>query len=89
MPAGPELAPARGRCVVSSLVGWRKPAPQFFAALVEAAGCQSHQVLYVGDDKRNDLDGATAAGLRAVLLDPAAENSGADRIRGLRDLTAG
>jgi putative hydrolase of the HAD superfamily len=85
----PELAPVRGRCVISSLVGWRKPARQFFDALVEAAGCERGRVLYVGDDVRNDLHGATAAGLRAVLLDPAAETLGPNRIRRLRDLIAG
>jgi putative hydrolase of the HAD superfamily len=85
--AFPELAPARGRCVVSSLVGWRKPAPQFFAALAAAAGCAPGEVLYVGDDLRNDVRGATAAGLRAVLFDPAAEPTGPGRIPRLRDLT--
>jgi putative hydrolase of the HAD superfamily len=84
----PELAPVRGRCVVSSLVGWRKPAPEFFAALAGVAGCEPAQVLYVGDDPRNDLEGATAAGLRAVLLDPDADRSHPARIRSLRDLTA-
>jgi putative hydrolase of the HAD superfamily len=87
--AFPELAPVRGRVVISSLVGWRKPAPQFFDALVAAAGWDRSQLLYVGDDERNDLQGATAAGLRAVLLDPAAEPPGTNRIRRLRDLIAG
>jgi putative hydrolase of the HAD superfamily len=87
--AFPELAPVRGRVVISSLVGWRKPAPQFFDALVAAAECDRDQLLYVGDDERNDLDGATAAGLRAVLLDPAAAAPGANRIHRLRDLFAG
>jgi putative hydrolase of the HAD superfamily len=85
--AFPEFAPARGRCIISSLVGWRKPAPQFFTALAAAAGCQPGEVLYVGDDPRNDLYGATAAGLRGVLLDPDADPPGPDRIRRLRDLT--
>lgn len=87
--AFPELAPVRRRVVISSLVGWRKPAPQFFDALVAAAGCDRSQLLYVGDDERNDLQGATAAGLRAVLLDPAAGSPGPNRIRRLRDLIAG
>ena len=87
--AFPELAPVRGRVVISSLVGRRKPAPQFFAALVEAAGCERDRVLYVGDDERNDLRGATAAGLRAVHLDPAVKDPGPDRVRRLRDLIAG
>jgi len=85
----PELAPVRGRCVISSLVGWRKPAAQFFAALVNAAGCEPAQVLYVGDDLRNDVEGATAAGLRAILFDPAGASHRPDRLTRLRDLIAG
>jgi putative hydrolase of the HAD superfamily len=87
--AFPELAPVRGRCLISSLVGWRKPAPEFFTALARSAGFERPQVLYVGDDPRNDLEGAMAAGMRAVLLDPMAESPSPDRIRRLRDLTAG
>jgi putative hydrolase of the HAD superfamily len=61
----PELAPV-GPIVISAEVGWRKPAPKFFAAL----GVVPDEVLLVGDDFENDYAGATAAGLRAVLLDP-------------------
>jgi len=86
--AFPELAPVRERCLISSLVGWRKPAPEFFTVLARSAGCEPGQVLYVGDDPTNDLEGATAAGLRAVLLDPDAEAASPGRIRRLRDLIA-
>lgn len=82
----PDLAPLRGQCVVSSLVGWRKPAREFFQAVQLAAGCPAEQVLYVGDDVRNDIHGATAAGLRAVLFDPDGKAEGGPRIRRLRDL---
>jgi putative hydrolase of the HAD superfamily len=68
----PELAPVR-HIVISAEVGWRKPAPAFFAALVAAVGCAPGEVLLVGDDYENDYAGATAAGLRAVLLDSDAQ----------------
>ena len=67
----PELAVLAGRVVVSSRVGVRKPGRAFFDAVVEAAGCGADEVALVGDDVGNDFEGATAAGLRAVLLDPA------------------
>jgi len=85
----PVLAPLRGRCVVSSLVGWRKPAAEFFAALAAACGCEPGRILYVGDDLRNDIDGATAAGLRAVLYDPDGRSTQTPRIRQLRDILLG
>jgi putative hydrolase of the HAD superfamily len=85
----PGLAAVRGRCVVSSLVGWRKPAREFFAAMSAAAGCEPGHVLYVGDDPGNDLDGASAAGLRAVLCDPEDRYPDPPRVRQLRDLLPG
>jgi putative hydrolase of the HAD superfamily len=66
----PELAPVR-HVVISSEVGWRKPAREFFEAVVRAVGCAPGEVLVVGDDFENDYAGAMAAGLRAVLIDPA------------------
>jgi putative hydrolase of the HAD superfamily len=83
----PELAPAAGRVVVSAAVGFRKPAGQFFRALVRAAGCAPAEVLFVGDDPENDYEGARAAGLRAVLV--GADEGGGPcevRVEALRDL---
>ncbi len=65
----PELRAAR-HLVVSSEVGWRKPAPAFFAAACAAVGRDPAEILFVGDDFANDYEGARAAGLRALLLDP-------------------
>jgi putative hydrolase of the HAD superfamily len=65
----PELA-AVGTLVISSELGWRKPAADFFSALVRAVDYTPGEVLLVGDDYENDYVGATAAGLRSVLLDP-------------------
>jgi putative hydrolase of the HAD superfamily len=82
----PELATV-GPVVVSAEVGWRKPAAAFFAAAVRAFGRAAGDVLLVGDDFENDYLGATAAGLRAVLLDPAGRAGGdIARIAGLADL---
>jgi len=56
--------------VISSEVGWRKPAPEFFAAVVQEAGAGAEEILFVGDDPINDEAGARAAGLQTLLLDP-------------------
>lgn len=55
--------------IISSHVGWRKPARQFFEAIVKRCKCEPEATLYVGDDYENDYVGATAAGLNAVLVD--------------------
>ena len=63
----PALRPVRD-LVISSEIGWRKPAPEFFAAMCRHAGSTPEQILYVGDDLVNDYQGARDAGMRAVLL---------------------
>lgn len=83
----PELSPLRDRVVVSAAVGWRKPAPAFFAEVCRVAGCDASEVLFVGDDLQNDYEGASAAGMRAVMLDPAGRHPEAPhRIASLAEL---
>ena len=79
-----ELA-AIERCVVSSLVGFRKPSPVFFHHLVEAAGCARDAVLMVGDDEACDVRGAREAGLRAVRVCRCGEG-GDDSLQSLEQL---
>ena len=63
------LRPVAGRVVVSAAVGYRKPSPEFFEAVIRAAGCPAGDVVFVGDEAVNDYDGASAAGMRAVLTE--------------------
>jgi len=65
----PALCAVR-HLVISSEIGWRKPASGFFAEMCRRAGSPPEQILYVGDDVVNDYYGARAASLRAVLLAP-------------------
>jgi putative hydrolase of the HAD superfamily len=65
----PSLA-ALAHVVISSEVGWRKPSPSFFQALSRSVGFAVKHILLVGDDHANDYEGARAAGMLAVLLDP-------------------
>lgn len=83
----PALRPLRERLVISSLVGVRKPGEGFFAEVTRAAGCDPSDILFVGDDLANDYHGATAAGMKAVLLDEHGRHEGiANRVRGLAEL---
>ncbi|HZT80065.1 MAG TPA: HAD-IA family hydrolase [Gemmataceae bacterium] len=84
----PELRPVT-RLAISAEVGWRKPAAGFFAALCADAGLPPGQVLLAGDDFGNDYEGARAAGLAAVLVDPrGGERPGVARIRRLAELVS-
>lgn len=83
----PALRAAR-EVAISSALGWRKPAPQFFTALCRQTGLPPGQVLLVGDDLVNDYEGARAAGLNALLIGPGGEGTvpSRDRIGRLGDL---
>lgn len=74
--------------LISSEIGWRKPARAFYAAMCRQANFAPEQILYVGDDPVNDYDGARAAGLHAVLFAPANRPSVPARasIRSLGDI---
>jgi putative hydrolase of the HAD superfamily len=72
------LAGALEGVVTSAAVGARKPDPAIFAAALELAGCEPGEALHVGDTPAEDVDGARAAGIPAVLLN----RDGADRDAG-------
>lgn len=57
------------RRVVSSEVGWRKPAVAFYEAVMLELSARPDEILVVGDDPVNDVDAARSAGIRAVHLD--------------------
>jgi putative hydrolase of the HAD superfamily len=76
------------RLIISSEVGWRKPARQFFEAMCQSVRLPTGQVLYVGDDPDNDYEGARAAGLEALLFDRQDRHSAfaGERLQRLADL---
>jgi len=55
--------------VSSAEAGARKPEPGIFAAALELAGCEPGEALHVGDTAEEDLEGARAAGIEALLID--------------------
>jgi putative hydrolase of the HAD superfamily len=72
--------------VMSSQVGCAKPDPLIFAIALERIGVSPAEALHVGDSETLDVQGAEAAGLRALLIDRAADTSPRRRIRDLREL---
>jgi putative hydrolase of the HAD superfamily len=69
MAGKPELR-AIQHVIISAEVGWRKPAREFFAAVCRNIGLPADQILVIGDDLVNDVQGAQAAGLRAIWFHP-------------------
>lgn len=56
--------------VTSVELGWRKPSARIFEHTLERLGARPEQCTYVGDDYAADYEGARAAGLSALLIDP-------------------
>jgi putative hydrolase of the HAD superfamily len=81
-----ELAPLRERTIISSVVGYRKPAVEFFQNVIAVAACSPNEVLFVGDDLENDYLGAMAAGLETRLLDVHNRHITPQRIQRLTEL---
>jgi putative hydrolase of the HAD superfamily len=88
--AGVGLAGAVDAVVVSAEIGVQKPDARIFAAAVAELRRRPGESLFVGDSIDIDVAGARAAGLRAVLLDRAANPAGdaSERIFSLADLVA-
>ena len=62
------LEPLLDDVVTSAAVGATKPDRRVFDAAVGAAGRPAAETVHVGDSPDNDVAGARAAGLRAVLV---------------------
>ena len=71
--------------VASANVGADKPAPQVFERALELCGCEPGEALHVGDSPVADVEGARAAGMRAVLID---RSGGEGDIASLAELPA-
>jgi putative hydrolase of the HAD superfamily len=72
--------------LTSARVGYRKPHPEIFRAAALMAGEAPGALLYVGDNVAHDVQGARAAGMRAVLIDRDAKSADASAIRTLMEV---
>jgi HAD superfamily hydrolase (TIGR01662 family) len=61
--------------VFSAEVRWRKPSPRMFEAALTSLGATAATTLFVGDRLREDVSGARAAGMRALLIDRCATSA--------------
>jgi putative hydrolase of the HAD superfamily len=85
--AGLGIARCFATIVMSGRVGHAKPDPRIFAIALRRLGVAATEAVHVGDSETDDVEGAQAAGLRAVLIQ---RGSGAgdlpNRVRDLREL---
>ena len=69
-----QVGPGRGATVQaifdSTVIGVAKPDPRIFEMALEALAVPAAHAIHVGDTPGADVDGARAAGVRPVLIDP-------------------
>lgn len=65
--------------VVSAIVGVTKPDPKIFQIVIDEAGVPPHQLIYIGDNVVDDIQGANNMGIEALLINrPGREPSRAE-----------
>jgi putative hydrolase of the HAD superfamily len=62
------LTPFFDTILVSGEVGYRKPHPKIFSALLEALGTSGAQTAFVGDNLDADVRGAQQAGMQPIWM---------------------
>jgi putative hydrolase of the HAD superfamily len=72
--------------VASATAGARKPDPAIFERALALAGCAPADALHVGDTPAEDVEGARAAGVRALLIDRSGSADGDGRIASLGEI---
>jgi putative hydrolase of the HAD superfamily len=73
---------------IASLARAAKPAPKIFEIALEKHAIDPDEAMHIGDSVRDDMEGATKAGLTGVLLDRAGRSrtSGGHVIRTLEEI---
>lgn len=84
---GPGPLPSVAAIVDSTIIGILKPDPAIFTPALEALDVDADRALYVGDTVYADVDGALAAGMQVVQLDPFDDHRDFDHSR-LPDVAA-
>ena len=64
------IAPYFRSVVLASEEGFAKPHPGLFRAAMRRLHLEEGEAIYVGDDPENDVEGARAAGMIPILIDP-------------------
>jgi putative hydrolase of the HAD superfamily len=85
---GLGIAESFDTVTISSLARAAKPAPKIFRLALDKHAVDPEEALHVGDSVRDDVEGATKAGLQGVLLDRQGRHAevGIPMIRSLDEL---
>ena len=87
---GPGTGVEVAAVVDSRVVGVAKPDPAIFTYTLDAVGVAPDRAIHVGDTPAADVEGARAAGIHPVLVDPFDHHPGFNgvRVKALADVAA-
>ena len=88
-----ELETLVDALVVSEAVGASKPDPRIFTHALDTVDARAHEAVMLGDNWKADVEGALAAGIRAVWFNPRglprpSDIAGVDEVRSLEPALA-
>jgi putative hydrolase of the HAD superfamily len=66
--AGAGIADYFEEIVISGEVGWGKPDPRIYALVLSRLGTTPHEAVMIGNSLHADVQGAQAAGIRAIWV---------------------
>ncbi|MBI4451293.1 HAD family hydrolase [Candidatus Woesearchaeota archaeon] len=72
---------------LSYKTGLLKTDPEFFAEILKQLGVKKEEAVMVGDSFETDIEGATNAGIRAILVDRKNNREYAEKITSLLELS--
>jgi putative hydrolase of the HAD superfamily len=87
---GPGSLPSVAAVFDSAIIGYEKPDPRIFEHAMDQLGVSAEECVHIGDTPAADVDGAVAAGIRPILIDPLDVYSDVPhtRVRALADVLA-
>ncbi|KKT33826.1 MAG: HAD hydrolase family [Candidatus Moranbacteria bacterium GW2011_GWF2_44_10] len=70
-----QIRPYFKNIFVSDVIGFKKPDPRFFEHCIKATKCSPGHIAFLGNNPRNDMEGAAAGGIsHRFLFDPDGEH---------------
>lgn len=75
-----DLADKFDGIILSSEIGFKKPSKKFFDIAFEKFGLSPNECVYIGNDLRDDVQGARRAGMRSVYIPTAQSGKYSEKI---------
>ncbi len=72
--------------IASAVFGASKPSPRIFEEALRRAGVQPHEAVHIGDSFEDDIKGARAIGMNAILIERHPQHRKLEQVETIHDL---